>query len=134
MTRGKAGAGVAVAVVAAALAVTGVGAATAGQGAHTAKGTTLRLSADPHGNLTFNATKLSAKAGKVTLLMKNPGSSGLDHGIAVKGKGLDKDGPIVAPGKTSTVTVTLKAGKTYRFYCPVMGHAAAGMKGKLTVK
>jgi uncharacterized cupredoxin-like copper-binding protein len=118
----------------AALAVTGVGAATAGQTAHAAKRTTRHLSADPHGNLTFNVKKLSVKAGKVTLVMRNPGSSGLDHGIAVKGKGLDKDGAIVAPGKVSRITVTLKAGRKYRFYCPVMGHAAAGMKGTLTVK
>jgi uncharacterized cupredoxin-like copper-binding protein len=134
MTRRKAGAYAVVPVVVAALAVTGAGVATAGRSAHAAKATTLHLKADPHGNLTFNVKKLSAKAGKVRLVMKNPGSSMLDHGIAVKGKGLDKDGAIVGPGKTSTVTVTLKAGKKYRFYCPVMGHAAAGMKGTLTVR
>jgi uncharacterized cupredoxin-like copper-binding protein len=134
MTRGKAGTCAVVTAVVAGLAVTGAGVATAGQRAHAAKATTLHLMADRHGNLTFNVKKLSAKAGKVTLVMKNPGSSGLDHGIGIKGKGLDKDGPIVRPGKTATVTVTVKAGRTYTFYCPVMGHAAAGMKGKLTVK
>ena len=66
--------------------------------------------------------------------MTNPGSSGQQHGIAVKGHGLDKDGKIVNPGKKSTVTVTLKKGKTYTFYCPVPGHEALGMKGKITVK
>ena len=30
------------------------------------------------------------------------------------------------------MTVTLKKG-TYTFYCPVDGHEAAGMKGKLIV-
>ena len=126
MTRSKVGAGVAVvAAVVAGLAVTGAGVAATHPPA-----TTLKLKADPNGALKFNKTKLSAKAGKVTLVMKNPGSSGQDHGIAVKGQGLDKDGMIVHPGKTSTITVTLKAGR-YSFYCPVLGHRGGGMKGHI---
>ena len=39
----------------------------------------------------------------------------------------------VSPGKTASLTVTLKPG-TYTFYCPVDGHKAAGMKGTLKVK
>jgi uncharacterized cupredoxin-like copper-binding protein len=62
--------------------------------------------------------------------MKNP--SGLPHGIAVEGHGVDKDGKTVQKGGTSKVTVTLRKG-TYEFYCPVDGHKAAGMKGKLVV-
>jgi uncharacterized cupredoxin-like copper-binding protein len=93
---------------------------------------TLKLSADEGGGLYFNKTKLSAKSGKVTLVMSNPGSSGLTHGIAVEGNGVDKDGPIVAPGKTSTLTVSLKPGR-YEFYCPFDGHKAKGMEGTLTV-
>jgi uncharacterized cupredoxin-like copper-binding protein len=57
----------------------------------------------------------------------------MQHGIAVEGTGVDKDGSIVGPGKTSTVTVTLKPGK-YQFYCPFDGHKAGGMTGTLTVK
>ena len=94
---------------------------------------TRTLKADPHGAIAFNKTKLTAKAGRVKLVMTNPKSSGQQHGIAVKGHGLDKDGKIVNAAKKSTVTVTLKKGKTYTFYCPVVGHAAAGMKGKITV-
>jgi uncharacterized cupredoxin-like copper-binding protein len=71
--------------------------------------------------------------GKVSLLMKNPSSSGKPHAIAVEGKGIDKDGKTVSPGGTSRVTVTLKKG-TYEFYCPVDGHKNAGMEGKLVVK
>ena len=127
MTRGTAGSLVVVAVVCGGLAVTGAGVA------KPRPPTTLHLKADAAGKLKFNKTTLSAKAGKVSLVMKNPGSSGQQHGIAVKGNGLDKDGKIVNPGKTSTVTATLKAG-TYSFYCPVLGHRAAGMNGKLTVK
>jgi uncharacterized cupredoxin-like copper-binding protein len=92
---------------------------------------TVKLSADPGGALKFTTTTLHAKAGKVELVMANPSS--IPHGVAVEGNGVDKDGPIVQSGKTSTVSATLKAGK-YEFYCPVPGHKAAGMKGELIVK
>ncbi len=95
-------------------------------------GSTVNLTADPGGALKFNTTTLTAKSGKVTVVMKNPSGSGLPHGIAVEGNGVDKDGPTVQPGGTSTDTVTLKPG-TYTFYCPVPGHKAGGMKGTLTV-
>ena len=65
--------------------------------------------------------------------MTNPKTTGKQHGIAVKGNGVDKDGAVVAPGATSTITVTLKPGR-YHFYCPFDGHAKAGMKGVLTVQ
>ena len=90
---------------------------------------TLHLSAEP-GKLAFNTTTLTANAGKVTVVMANPAS--FKHGVSVSGHGVDKDGPIVGTGETSTVTVTLKPGK-YTFYCPVPGHEAGGMKGTLTV-
>ena len=94
-------------------------------------GSTVKLSADASGQLAFNTTSLSAKAGKITLDMSNP--SAVPHGIAVEGAGVDKRGPTVNQGSTSTLTVALKPG-TYTFYCPVDGHKAAGMKGTLTVK
>lgn len=94
---------------------------------------TVQVSADPNGKFAFDKNKLTAHAGKVTLDMKNPSSAGITHGIAVEGKGVDKDGAVVGPGKSSTVTVTLKPGK-YEFYCPVPGHKAGGMDGTLTVQ
>jgi uncharacterized cupredoxin-like copper-binding protein len=97
------------------------------------KASTLKLSADPGGALKFTTTSFNAKAGKVTVVMTNPSSAGIQHGIAVEGNGVDKDGPTVSPGGKSTLTVDLKPGK-YDFYCPVDGHKAAGMKGTLTVK
>ena len=92
----------------------------------------MSLSADAGGALAFDKSTLSAKAGTVTVTMKNPAGSGVSHGVGVRGDGVDQDGKIVAPGGTSTDTLTLKAG-TYTFYCPVPGHEAAGMKGTLTV-
>jgi uncharacterized cupredoxin-like copper-binding protein len=132
MTLNRLGAWTTVAGVAGALAVTGAGVASAGGEAHAAKAT-VNLKANASGQLKFNKKKLSAPAGKVTVVMKNPAGSGLDHGIEVEGNGVEKDGKVVAPGKTSRVTVKLKPGK-YEYYCPVAGHKQAGMKGKLVVK
>jgi plastocyanin len=87
---------------------------------------TVRLHAAATGALKFNVKVLRAAHGKVTVIMSNPSTSGLRHGIAVEGKGVDKDGKIVGPGKRSVLTLTLKKG-TYQF------HKAAGMKGKLIV-
>jgi uncharacterized cupredoxin-like copper-binding protein len=94
-------------------------------------GGALKLSADPSGQLKFDKSSLTAKAGKVTLVMNNPSS--VPHAIAVEGKGVDKDGNTVGNGGVSKVTVDLKPGK-YTFYCPVDGHKQAGMKGTLTVQ
>ena len=97
-------------------------------------GQNLELAANPSGQLTFDKTQLSAKPGTVTLTMNNPSSSGIQHGIAVEGNGVDQDGQIVQPGATSTVTVSnLKPGK-YEFYCPFDSHKQQGMEGTLTVK
>ncbi len=102
-------------------------------GAMKASGSKVKLAADEEGKLYFNPTKLSAKAGKVTLVMNNPKTTGKMHGIAVEGQGVDKDGKVVGPGSSSTVTVSLKPGK-YTFYCPVPGHRQGGMQGTLTVQ
>ena len=81
--------------------------------------------------LAFNHKTLTAKHGTVTLVMANPSS--LPHAIAIKGGGKNVKGKTVNKGGTSRVTVTLTKKGTYTFYCPVDGHAAAGMKGKLIV-
>ncbi len=96
-------------------------------------GEKVHVSADESGGLYFNPKGLRAHAGTVTLVMHNPSSSGIGHGIAVEGNGVDKDGPVVRAGATSTVTVKLKPGK-YEFYCPVPAHKKAGMKGSLLVQ
>jgi plastocyanin len=80
--------------------------------------------------LAFNKKTLRAKHGTVTIVMANPSS--FPHAVSVEGHGIDKDGKTVNKGGTSRVTVKLKKG-TYTFYCPVDGHKAAGMKGKLIV-
>jgi len=107
--------------------------AAAGGGTTAASGgaTTLDLTADASGALKFDKTSLEAPAGEVTIKMTNPSSVG--HNIAIQGNGVDETGDTVTDGGVSTVTATLKAG-TYDFLCTIDGHAAAGMKGTLTVK
>jgi uncharacterized cupredoxin-like copper-binding protein len=92
---------------------------------------TLKVDADPSGQLKFTKSTLRAKAGQITIKMSNP--SPVQHSIGVKGTGVQQTGATVGKGGVSTVTVNLKAGK-YEFYCPVDGHEAAGMKGTLFVK
>jgi uncharacterized cupredoxin-like copper-binding protein len=105
--------------------------APASSGGSSSGGTQLSLAADPSGNLKFDKSSLSAKAGKVTITMDNP--SAIAHGVAIKGNGVNSTGSIVNKGGKSVVTANLKPG-TYTFYCPVPGHEQAGMKGTLTVK
>jgi uncharacterized cupredoxin-like copper-binding protein len=105
----------------------------AGAPAAPAGASRVALSAAADGSLAFNTTKLSAKAGRVTMAMANPSGSGTGHGIALSGSGVSASGQVVQPGSASTLTTNLKAG-SYTFFCPVPGHEAAGMKGTLTVQ
>jgi uncharacterized cupredoxin-like copper-binding protein len=91
---------------------------------------TVKLTADPGGALKFDKTQLTAKAGKVTVVMDNPSST--PHAVEVEGKGVEEETKTLTQG-TAKVTVDLKPGK-YEFYCPVDGHRQAGMEGTLTVQ
>ena len=51
---------------------------------------TLKLSADPGGALKFDKSSLTAKSGKVTVVMDNP--SDLPHAVEVEGQGVEKAG------------------------------------------
>jgi len=90
-------------------------------------GSTLTIAADPTGALKFDKTKLTAKAGKITIDFDNP--SAVPHAFEVAGKSTST----ITKGKAPPLTVTLKPG-SYEFVCPVDGHAAAAMKGTLTVR
>jgi plastocyanin len=91
---------------------------------------TLKLSADPSGALKFDKSSLTAKAGKVTIVLDNPSS--LPHAVEIEGNGVEEESGTIGEGETTKVTATVKPGK-YEYYCPVDGHKAAGMTGELTV-
>jgi plastocyanin len=114
----------------AATATTPAAAPSSGSGAGGAS-SNLTLAADSSGQLKFDKSSLSAKAGKVTITMDNP--SPVQHAIAIEGGGVSQSGSTVGMGGKSTVTASVKPG-TYTFFCPVDGHRAAGMMGTLTVK
>jgi uncharacterized cupredoxin-like copper-binding protein len=74
----------------------------------------------------FKLSKTSVPHGSVTFTVMNKGHLGHDFKIS------GKKTPLIAPGKSAKLTVTLKAGKA-PYLCTVPGHAAAGMKGTLKV-
>ena len=92
---------------------------------------TLKLSADPGGALKFDKSSLTAKAGKVTIVLDNPSS--LPHAVEIEGNGVEEESDTIGEGETTEVTATVKPGE-YEYYCPVDGHKAGGMKGTLTVQ
>jgi uncharacterized cupredoxin-like copper-binding protein len=85
---------------------------------HTA-GTTVKVTAS---EFKFVLSTKTAKAGSVTFVVTNKGK--LDHDFKIAGKKT----PLLKPGKSAKLTVTLKKGSN-AYMCTVPGHAAAGMKG-----
>jgi uncharacterized cupredoxin-like copper-binding protein len=72
----------------------------------------------------FTLASKTVKHGKVTFRFTNKGT--LKHDFKIAGKKT----PLVSPGKSASLTVTLKRG-SYAYICTVPGHAQAGMKGTL---
>ena len=101
-----------------------------GGGEEKAGAETLKIAADPGGALKFDKSSLTAKAGKVTIVMDNP--SDLPHAVEIEGNGVEEAGDTVMKGGVSEASADLKAGE-YEFYCPVGNHKDAGMEGTLTV-
>ncbi len=90
----------------------------------------LKLAANPEGQLSYDTKQLSAKAGSVTITLTN--ASPVEHNVAIaEGTKVLGSTPTFA-GASKPVTVTLKPGK-YTFYCTVPGHRQAGMEGALSV-
>jgi uncharacterized cupredoxin-like copper-binding protein len=70
------------------------------------------------------------KAGQVTVEVKNDGST--EHALEIDAPGGEVKTPALAPGKSATLKLDLKAG-SYQMYCPIDGHKDKGMKGELVV-
>jgi plastocyanin len=108
------------------------GAAKPAASTNTGSGQALSVEANPEGQLMFNKTALTAKAGKVSIDFTNMAS--LAHNLTVA----SASGAVVGAtptfaGGAKTLALNLKPG-TYKFYCSVPGHRMAGMEGTLTVK
>ena len=74
----------------------------------------------------FTLTKTKVPHGLVVFVVTNKGKLSHDFKIGTKKT------PLLAPGKSSTIRVTLPAGGK-KYLCTVAGHAAAGMKGTLRI-
>ncbi len=105
--------------------------APAAAAAATGAAQTLSLAANTEGQLKYNTTSLSAKAGKVSIDVTY--TAPLSHNVTVA----TSSGTVVGAtptfqGGSKTLTLSLKPG-SYKFYCSVPGHRMAGMEGTLTV-
>jgi len=71
-------------------------------------------------------------AGTVTFTIANVGS--IPHAFEVEGAGIEQETPVIQPGSSATLTLTLKPG-TYDVYCPVgeASHKKLGMETRLKV-
>ena len=92
----------------------------------------LEIEAAPDGRLAYTAGVLIASEGNVTIEFTNPQST--SHNVAVEDSHGGKVVTETVAEGFSAVTVTLKAGEKYSFYCTIPGHRAAGMRGILKVK
>ncbi len=92
----------------------------------------LSLAANPEGQLKYDKTALTAKAGKVSIDFTN--MAPLGHNVTVaSASGAVAGATPTFQGASKTLALSLKPG-TYKFYCSVPGHRMAGMEGTLTVK
>jgi len=91
----------------------------------------LSLAAVPSGQLKYDKSTLTAKAGKVSIAFTN--QAALAHNLTVESGGSVVGATPSFEGGSKTLSLTLKAG-TYKFYCSVPGHRQAGMEGTLTVQ
>jgi plastocyanin len=104
--------------------------APAAAGAAGGASTSLKLAANPSGQLSYNTKLLAAKAGTVTITMTN--MSPLEHNVTVAEGTKVLGATPTFVGASKTLTLKLKPGK-YTFYCSVPGHRQAGMEGTLNV-
>ncbi len=78
------------------------------------------------------AAPSSHAAGKTTFDVRTTGK--VAHDLAIQGPGIQgvAGTPLIQPGKTAQLTVTLAKG-TYTLFCAVPGHRSLGMVAKLNV-
>jgi uncharacterized cupredoxin-like copper-binding protein len=108
-------------------------------GAHTAtKATQVTVTAGKPSEFKFKLSKTKVAAGKVTFSVTNGGAIMHSFKLCTSSKGgnanscAGKGTKILGPKAKATLTLTLTKGK-HEYLCMVPGHAAAGMKGVITV-
>jgi len=78
------------------------------------------------------ASASSVPTGPVRFIVTNGGT--IPHAFEVEGRGLERETMVIQPGRTDTLTLTLRAG-SYEIYCPVGegSHEHLGMLSHITV-
>jgi plastocyanin len=95
-------------------------------------GGSLSLETNREGQLEYSTKSLSATAGKVSIAFTN--NSPIGHNMTIESSSGSTVGATPTfQGGTKTLSVDLKPG-TYKYFCTVPGHRAAGMEGTITVK
>jgi uncharacterized cupredoxin-like copper-binding protein len=70
------------------------------------------------------------KSGLVTFVVRN--ASDHSHDFRLRGGGITRKTPMLAPGKTARLTVTLKRGVRYQVWCAP--HADEGMRATFVAR
>jgi hypothetical protein len=81
---------------------------------------------------TIRLSDATVPAGPVAFTVRNGGS--IPHAFEVEGHGIERETPLIQPGASATLTLTLAPG-TYEIYCPVGkdSHKKLGMEIYLKV-
>jgi plastocyanin len=81
---------------------------------------------------TIQLSETTVPAGPVTFTVTNSGS--IPHAFEVEGQGTERETPLIQPGASATLMLTLEPG-TYEVYCPVgeNSHKKLGMETHLKV-
>jgi len=101
---------------------------------------TVKVSVTKAKEFAFTLSPKTVKHGTVTFTVTNGGNLPHDFEICSKASTAatattcaGKHTPMVSPGASSKLTVTIAKPGSYEYLCTVPGHAAAGMKGLLKV-
>jgi plastocyanin len=92
---------------------------------------TVKVSSPASGDLVFEPSELTAKAGTVTISYDNP--SPVPHSVAIEEGAETLAESETVTEATTSATADLEPGG-FVFYCTVPGHREAGMEGTLTVR
>jgi len=96
--------------------------------ADASKATTVAVTAGKPSEFRFTLAKKTIVKGVTTFKVTNNGK--IDHNFKIAGKKT----AMIKAGKAATLKITFKKAGKFPYLCTLPSHAAAGMKGTLTVK